>query len=330
MIISPLVVYTKVSPNKSARKAKIDTITIHHMACNPTIETQGDNFAVSSRQASSNYGIGSDGRIACYAPEEYRSWCSNSRANDDRAITIEVANDGREPDWHISDAAIASLIKLCADICQRNNIKELKWQDNKSLVGQIDKQNVTIHKWFANTACPGPYLHGKIGYVVEETNKILGGAQPSPVPSPEPIITTLPKAPFTIKVLTDDLKYFSEPTLPHVLKGTTGKGTFTIIETNGFFGKLKSGAGWADLSDASKYTILDAEPANPTPAPANTSYMVKVKVSALNMRKGPGTSYPIVGCIYDKGSYTITKEENGFGKLKSGAGWIALAYISKI
>ena len=87
MIISPLVVYTKVSPNKSARKAKIDTITIHHMACNPTIETQGDNFAVSSRQASSNYGIGSDGRIACYAPEEYRSWCSNSRANDDRAIT---------------------------------------------------------------------------------------------------------------------------------------------------------------------------------------------------------------------------------------------------
>ena len=175
MIISPLVVYTKVSPNKSARKAKIDTITIHHMACNPTIETQGDNFAVSSRQASSNYGIGSDGRIACYAPEEYRSWCSNSRANDDRAITIEVANDGREPDWHISDAAITSLIKLCADICQRNDIKELKWQDNKSLVGQIDKQNVTIHKWFANTACPGPYIKSKTTYICECVNALLKG-----------------------------------------------------------------------------------------------------------------------------------------------------------
>ena len=90
MIISPLVVYTKVSPNKSARKAKIDTITIHHMACNPTIETQGDNFAVSSRQASSNYGIGSDGRIGLYVEEKDRSWCSSNSANDHRAITIEL------------------------------------------------------------------------------------------------------------------------------------------------------------------------------------------------------------------------------------------------
>ena len=97
---SPLVVYTKLSPNHSGKRTKkIDTITIHCMAGNCSVETCGNLFASSARQASSNYGIGTDGRIALYVDEANRSWCTSSNANDQRAVTIEVANNGGAPDW---------------------------------------------------------------------------------------------------------------------------------------------------------------------------------------------------------------------------------------
>lgn len=185
---SPLVNYVHISPNKtSPRNHRIDTITIHHMAGNLSVEACGNVFAPTSRQASSNYGIGSDGRIGMYVEEKDRSWCSSSGANDNRAITIEVANDGGAPDWHVSDAAIKSLIELCVDICKRNGIARLLWKNDKSLVGQVDTQNMTIHQWFAPTACPGPYLHNKLGYIADEINKKLEASEPKK----EPAATTM-------------------------------------------------------------------------------------------------------------------------------------------
>lgn len=172
---SPLIVYKKISPNKtSPRNHIIDTITIHCMAGNLTVEKCGDLFNKPSRSASSNYGIGSDGKIAMYVEEKDRSWCTSNKANDMRAVTIEVANDGGAPDWHVSDKAMNSLIELVTDICKRNNIKELKWQGNKSLIGQVDKQNMTVHRWFAAKACPGNYLYDKHSYIAAEVNKRLG------------------------------------------------------------------------------------------------------------------------------------------------------------
>lgn len=172
---SSLVCYTKISPNKtSPRNHVIDTITIHCMAGNLTVERCGEVFAPTSRKASSNYGIGSDGRIALYVDESDRSWCSSSSSNDNRAVTIEVANDGgADTGWHVSDQALDSLISLCEDICRRNNIKQLLWRNDKNLIGQIDKQNMTVHRWFANKACPGDYLMNKHSYIVDEVNKRL-------------------------------------------------------------------------------------------------------------------------------------------------------------
>ena len=173
---SSLVTYTKISPNKtSPRNHIIDTITIHCMAGNLSVENCGKLFANVSRQASSNYGIGTDGRIALYVEEKDRSWCSSNKANDHRAITIEVANDGGvETGWHISDNAMNSLIKLVADICKRNNIKKLKWSMNKAdRVNHRNGCNMTVHRDFASKSCPGDYLYGKHSYIADEVNKLL-------------------------------------------------------------------------------------------------------------------------------------------------------------
>ena len=144
------------------------------MAGNLTIEQCGALFAKSDRKASSNYGVDSKGRIGLYVDERDRSWATSNGANDNRAITIEVANDGgAETGWHVSDAAYKALIKLLVDICKRNNIRELKWKADKSLIGHPDKQNMTVHRWFAAKACPGDYLYALHGQIAANVNSEL-------------------------------------------------------------------------------------------------------------------------------------------------------------
>jgi len=171
---SKLVCYTRLSPNHSGKRShKLDTVSIHCMAGNLSVETCGELFANPSRQASSNYGIGSDGRIALYVDEVNRSWCTSSGSNDNRAVTIEVANTEAKHPWPISDAAYKALIELLVDICQRNNIKKLLWKGDKSLIGQVDKQNMTVHRWFANKACPGDFLYDLHPQIAAEVNERL-------------------------------------------------------------------------------------------------------------------------------------------------------------
>ena len=173
---SPLVVYTKLSPNHSGKRTKkIDTITIHCMAGNCSVETCGNLFASSARQASSNYGIGTDGRIALYVDEANRSWCTSSNANDQRAVTIEVANNGGAPDWPVSAKAYAALLDLVTDICKRNGIKRLVWSTRKNdRVNHLNGCNMTVHRDYANKSCPGDYLYNRHGQIAAEVNKRLG------------------------------------------------------------------------------------------------------------------------------------------------------------
>lgn len=169
---SSLVNYTKLSPNCSSRNgARICKITPHHMAGNLTIEQCAEVFQNSSRQASANYGIGSDGRIGCYVDENDRSWASANYDNDRQAITIEVANDEIGGNWHVSDKALESLINLCVDICKRYNFK--------LIYDETPNGSLTRHNMFVNTTCPGPYLQSKFPYIAEEVNKRLGGQSTS-------------------------------------------------------------------------------------------------------------------------------------------------------
>ena len=182
MSYSSLVEYVKISPNKtSPRDHAIDTITIHCMAGNLTIETCANVFQPTSRQASSNYGVGTDGRVGCYVEEEDRSWCSSNRANDMRAITIEVANDGNaSTGWHVSGVAMSSLIKLVADVCKRNNIPKLVWSDSKDdRINHRNGCNMTVHRDYANKDCPGSYLMSQMPYIADEVNKLLGASSGS-------------------------------------------------------------------------------------------------------------------------------------------------------
>ena len=170
---SSLVNYTKISPNKtSPRNHKIDTITIHCVVGQLSVETLGDIFSKKSKKASCNYGIGKDGRIGMYVEEKDRSWCSSNAANDHRAITIECASDTKHP-YAINDKVYKSLINLLVDICKRNDIKELKWKADKKLTGKIDKQNMTVHRWFANKSCPGDYIYSRLGRIAKEVNQKL-------------------------------------------------------------------------------------------------------------------------------------------------------------
>lgn len=165
---SKLVEYTKLSPNCSKpRKEKIKKITIHHMAGNFSLETVGRIFSVGGRGSSANYAVDINGKIGMYVEEKNRAWTSSSPENDHQAITIEVANDKIGGDWHVSDASLEKTIELCVDICKRNDIKQLNFTGDKS-------GNLTMHKWFINTICPGEYLGGKFPYIAEEVNKRLG------------------------------------------------------------------------------------------------------------------------------------------------------------
>ena len=174
---SPLATVKVLSPNHSGQRTHvIDTITIHCVVGQCTAKRIGEIFLPESRKASSNYGIGYDGEIGLYVEEKNRSWCSSSESNDQRAITIEVASDTTHP-YAVTDKAYAALIDLVTDICKRNNIKKLLWKGDKSLIGQVDKQNMTVHRWFANKACPGEYLYERHGAIADEVNKRLNAVE---------------------------------------------------------------------------------------------------------------------------------------------------------
>ena len=180
MADSQLVSYEKYSPNiSSPRNHEIDTISIHTMAGNLSIETCGNLFANPEYECSAQYGIGSDGRIAQYVAESDRSWCTSSRSNDHRAITIEVASYESDT-YACTDEAMESLINLLVDICQRNGIPQLLWKADPDLIGEVDQQNMTVHRWFAPKSCPGEYLFSQHEYIANEVNKRLGNPSYQP------------------------------------------------------------------------------------------------------------------------------------------------------
>lgn len=185
---SQLVSYTKLSPNHSGQRTHtIDRITPHCVVGQCSVETLGNIFAPTSREASSNYGIGVDGRIAMYVEEKNRSWCSSSNTNDQRAVTIECASDTQEP-YAMNSNVYNSLVSLCTDICKRNGKTKLLWfaDKNKTLnySPKPDEMVITVHRWFANKSCPGNWLYARLGKLA---NQVTANLQGTPIKPSTPV-----------------------------------------------------------------------------------------------------------------------------------------------
>lgn len=189
---SNLVTYTKLSPNYTSGRVNYTRITPHCVVGQLTVESIGSIFAPRSRSASSNYGIGKDGRVGQYVDEKNRSWCTSSAANDTRAITIECACDLTHP-YTMNDKVYSTLINLCADICKRHGKKRLLWLGSKSAAlnytPKSDEMILTAHRWFSNTACPGDWLFGReLDLATKVTAVLSGSAIPAATPQPEIIV----------------------------------------------------------------------------------------------------------------------------------------------
>ena len=377
---SPLATYTRITKNKtSPRNHAIDTITIHCIVGQWTAKQGCDYFATTDRQCSANYVVGKDGSIGLSVDEKDRSWCSSNGTNDNRAITIEVASDTTHP-YAVTAKAYAALLDLVTDICKRNGIKKLVWSTNKNdRVNHRNGCNMTVHRDFANKACPGEYLYSRHGEIAAEVNRRLQGASngggvvvtPPTAEKPTGGTTGATVTPYLVRVKITNLNIRKGPGTNYGATGYIQPGIYTIVaESTGKgaakWGKLKSGAGWISLDYATKtcpgeylysrhgeiaaevnrrlqgasngggvvVTPPTAEkPTGGTTGATVTPYLVRVKITNLNIRKGPGTNYGATGYI-QPGIYTIVAESTGkgaakWGKLKSGAGWISLDYATK-
>lgn len=337
---SSLVNCTVKSPNHSGtRTHKIDRITPHCVVGQLSAESIGGCFTSTSREASCNYGIGYDGRVCLVVDEKNRSWCTSSNANDQRAITIECASDTTAP-YAFKQAVYDKLVKLCIDICKRNDLKKVIWisDKDKSLAYSpaAGECVLTVHRWFANKSCPGDWMYSRMGQLANEINAGLGSTTSSGTTTTKPATTTTSKTTYKVGdiVKFTGTKHYASASAKSgtTCKGGTAKVT-SVYPTGKHIYHLvaeKNGGsnvyGWVDASAVSSLT---------TTSTTFKAYKVQVTADLLNIRKGAGTNYGTNGSIKDKGIYTIVAESNGtgakkWGKLKSGAGWISLDYTKKI
>lgn len=321
---SPLVTYTKLTSNHSGqRKHIIDTITIHCIVGQWTAKQGCDYFANTDRQCSANYVVGKDGSIGLSVEEKNRSWCSggtdkygnpirvngiSGADNDHRAITIEVASDTTHP-YAVTDQAYNALVRLVADICKRNGIKKLLWKGDKSLVGKVSEQNMTVHRWFAQKACPGDYLYNRHAQIAVEVNKLLGNASDIPAPPKPPAQKTL----YRVRKSWSDTK--------------SQLGAFSVLANAKSL--VDKNPGYKVFDESGKVVYEKGGTST-----ASVPYIVRVTATDLYIRRGAGTNYGTNGFI-KPGVYTIVEEQDGqgatkWGKLKSGAGWISLDFVQKL
>lgn len=332
---SPLVTYTRISPNRtSPRNHEIDTVTIHCVVGQLTAEEIAnlDVFTERSGEASCNYGVGCDGSIALIVDENDRAWTSSNRANDNRAITIEVASGTKHP-YTVTAAAYEALIRLLTDICMRHpNLNGLRWKGDKSLIGQPDKQNMTVHKWFANKDCPGEYLYSRHAKIAAEVNARLSNVTVTPA---DPVETKPEKKDIQkgdVVSLSLDATYYNGTPVPSwVLQKQ-----WIVKEVSGdrvVIHKSVDGKNAINSPVHAKYL-------NVVEANSELPYQVRVLIDNLRIRTGPGTDHSHNGKFTGKGVFTIVDVKSGkgsnagWGLLKSYSdnrdGWISLDYAKKI
>lgn len=333
---SSLVNYTKLSPNHSGQRTHaIDRITPHCVVGQCSVETLGNIFMPTSKEASCNYGIGADGRVLLCVEEKNRSWCSSSPENDQRAVTIECASDTTEP-YAFKDVVYQKLVALCVDICKRNGKKKLLWLGDKTktlnYAPKSDEMVLTVHRWFAQKSCPGDWMYARMGDLASKVTAQLGGSTGSTTGGSAGTATA-----GSFKV-GDEVNFTGSThyTSANAASGKSckpGKAKITQIYQ---LGKSKHPYHLVAVSGGGSnvYGWVDANTISVEGGSADVNYLVRITATDLNIRSGPGTGYARKGFI-KPGVYTIVEESTGagaskWGKLKSGAGWVSLDYCTKM
>jgi hypothetical protein len=380
------------------------------------VEALGALFAKKSTGASSNYGIGADGRVGLYVDEACRSWCSSSNANDQRAVTIECASDNKPP-YPFRDVVYQKLIELCTDICRRNGKKRLMWFGDKnktlSYIPEKDEMILTAHRWFAPKECPGNWMYLRMGDLAAEVTERLGGSAPvqggdnvdnaskiwdfllNKIGNPygvaglmgnlhaeSGLVPTNLQNSFEKKLGMNDLQYTTavdSGSYKNFINDGAGYGlaqwTFWTRKENLYKFKGSRSIGdldmqleylWEELSqgyravtsvlknagsvyEASTMVLTQFE--RPKDQSENMKQkraaygqqffdrfakvpdkkmLVKINTDELNIRKGGGVNFEIIGTVKRGEVYTITQQVGDWGQLKSGAGWINLKYTVRI
>ena len=330
---SSLVNYTKLSPNHSGKRTHaIDRITPHCVVGQCSVETLGNVFAPTSRQASCNYGIGVDGRVLLCVDEGNRSWCTSSNANDQRAVTIECASDTTAP-YAFKDVVYQKLITLCVDICKRNGKKKLLWLGDKNKTlnysPKSDEMVLTVHRWFANKSCPGDWMYARMGDLASKVTAQLGGSTSQPS---TPTTPSTPAAGLDIGAVVNFAggKHYTSANAASGSAAKAGPAKITAMSANA---KHPYHIIHTDAT-SNVYGWVDANTISVEGGSADVNYLVRITATDLNIRSGPGTGYARKGFI-KPGVYTIVEESTGagaskWGKLKSGAGWVSLDYCTKM
>lgn len=296
---SALVSYTNLSNKHSGlRTEKIDRITPHCVVGQWSAKKIADYFKTIDRDASCNYGIGKDGDVCLVVEENYRSWCSSSSTNDQRAVTIECASDTRAP-YKMNDKVYNTLVDLCVDICKRYGKKKLLWLEDKeaslSYKPKEDEMVLTVHRWFSSKSCPGDWLYSKLPDLASKVTASLN----------------------------------EEDKLYRVRKewanAASQIGAYRILDN------AKKAA-----DNSYGYKVFGENGEVVYEPKTESSFHVKVSIPNLNVRTGPGTNYPVTGFYTNIGVFTIVEVKegkgsaSGWGRLKSGVGWIALDYCKKL
>lgn len=345
---SALVDCTVKSPNHSGtRTHRIDRITPHCVVGQLKAANIGGCFTKPSRKASCNYGIGSDGKVCLIVDEANRSWCSSSSANDQRAITIECASDKTNP-YTMTDTVYNKLVELCVDICKRYGKDTLLWFANKDKsLNYEPKDNemvITVHRWFANKSCPGDWLYNRLGDLAA---RVTGKLKGNEAKEEEPAEVKVEDLSGTLEVIytgTDGIEVHDTPDFnasscnkthgpvgPATKKGTkfTVVALVTLADGSRMY-KLKSDLYITASEKYVKFTKTETKPQS------NVPFEVRVEIKDLNIRTGAGTNYAKTGKKTGIGTFTIVEvkagkgSDAGWGRLKSGVGWISLDYAKRI
>ena len=294
------------SPHHSGKRThKISKIAIHIMGGNLSAENCGYWFADPKAYASSHYGIGSDGDICQYVDESNRPWTTSSSWVDNRAVTIEVANNGGAPSWRVSDKAYQSLLRLVEDICRRNGIKEVTYTGNSN--GTLIK-----HQWYANKACPGAYLGSKFPEIARIITARLKTSVNTSSSTPKRTLGN-----FMVKVKDPALNIRQKPDGKSKIVGVIrDRGIYTIVETVGEWGKLKSGMGWIWLKG---FTERLNQKAKVTTVKKTIKVGSKVRIKGTASRYYTGETIP---SRFKGKTYTVLQVGSGRSLIKELYSWV--------